>query len=864
MKKLVIVESPAKSKTIGKILGSEYVVASSVGHIRDLPSHRLGISISEDESRFEPGYEVQDEKKKVVAGLVKSAKECSEIYLASDPDREGEAIAWHLKAVIEGSAKKKDAEKKFFRVKYNEITAAAVRKAFENPGEIDEKLVDAQQARRILDRLVGYKVSPALWRNVRKGLSAGRVQSVGLRLVCEREREVRAFTPTPFWVFDAMLAKKSGEARAFKARLSQIDGKKAEVTDEARAAEIEAALKAGEFGVASVGEQRRSRKPFAPFITSTLQQSASNALGMSPNQAMGVAQKLYEGIDLGAPLGHTGLITYMRTDSFSVSQEARAAAREFITSAYGAEYHQAKERVFKSRDNSQGAHEAIRPTDPALTPESVAHKLSPQELKLYALIWRRFVASQMSDAVSNVRTVKIAASGGAGAPALTLSASCSELVFPGFTKVYDVSEPKDGEGKEGDAPEMQAWLPPLAEGEGLDAKSIAAERKETKPPPRFNEASLVKELEANGVGRPSTYASILSILVTRKYLEKEHRALIPTELGLEVNDFLVKNYADLFDVGFTARMETELDDVEDPDKVLDWQGMLAKFYKSLKTWLEASAAPRADRAAAAAVLEKFGEVTEWAPARKIGKRTYDDKKFVDSIRDTFEESDASITQNQLSALVGILMRCKSQLKDADAFFQSIGAEVPEAAAAPAGGESTRRIFETLDKTGVAENWTDFYQSLRSQAEAGRRLSDKQRHCLDRIFIESRDLIPGFSDELCESLEIKPAALADSAKSASADPGLSEALLAGLAQVSEWKAPVKRGKMVYDDSKFFQSVAAQFAAKKRLSEAQAKALGRMFANYKDQIQGSAEVLDKYGLQAPAAAGRRFSKKKNDAE
>ncbi|MCL1910285.1 MAG: type I DNA topoisomerase, partial [Kiritimatiellaeota bacterium] len=507
LKKLVIVESPAKSKTIGKILGGDYIVTASVGHIRDLPVNSLGIKISDDGLKFTPVYEVSETKKKVVAGLVKSAKECGEIFLASDPDREGEAIAWHLKAVIDGASKTPVAGRKFHRVRYNEITPAAVRRAFENPGEIDDRVVDAQQARRVLDRLVGYKISRILWRKIRTGISAGRVQSVGLRLVCGREREVRAFTPVPYWEFDVALSKLTGETRPFKARLTQINGKKADVNDEARAAEVKAALEASACEVVSVSEQRRARKPFAPFITSTLQQSASNALGYSPNITMSIAQKLYEGVDLGGELGQTGLITYMRTDSFNVSQEARAAARDFITGAYGAEYHQDKERVYKSRDNAQGAHEAIRPTDPALTPESLAKKLSPQELKLYDLIWRRFVASRMSDAVSNVRTVKIA-SKASGAPALTLSASSSEQIFAGFTKVYGAvatAEPK-GEGDEkesGDAQEMQAWLPPLAEGEALARGAVAAERKETKPPPRFNDASLVKELEANGVGRPS-------------------------------------------------------------------------------------------------------------------------------------------------------------------------------------------------------------------------------------------------------------------------------------------------------------------------------------------------------------------------
>ena len=874
MKKLVIVESPAKSKTISKILGDDYIVTASVGHIRDLPTQSLGIRISEDGLNFKPVYEVADAKKKVVAGLVKSAKACDEVYLASDPDREGEAIAWHIKAVIEGASKNPVEGRKFHRIRYNEITPAAVRKAFETPGEIDERVVDAQQARRVLDRLVGFKISRVLWRKVRTGISAGRVQSVGLRLVCERELAVRAFVPVPYWEFDVALSKPGAgaESKPFKSRLTQIDGKKAEIGDEARAEEIKKALESGAFEVASVTEQRRSRKPFAPFITSTLQQSASNALGFSPKLTMSIAQKLYEGVDLGGDLGQTGLITYMRTDSFSVSNEARDAAKLFIVGSYGAEYHNEKERVYKNRDNAQGAHEAIRPTDPGLTPDKVAAKLTPQEAKLYDLIWRRFIASRMSDAVSNVRMVKIAATPESKTPAMTLSASSSELVFPGFTKVYGAAEQKQNDdaenGGEGDAQGLQAWLPPLAKGEALERGAVAGERKETKPPPRFNEASLVKELEANGIGRPSTYASILSILLTRKYMVKDKRALVPTDLGMEVNEYLCKHYDKLFDIGFTAEMENELDDVENPEKSLDWQGMLSAFYRRLMNWLGASAvSDAADPDAFNSLIAMFENITEWEPRRKIGMRTYDDKQFVESVKKT---GAARASRQQFESLARMLLRYKGQVKDAETFLQSIGVNLAESedGASPLRNNATR-IFEILEKAGVNESSAQFFQSLRTQHEIGRRLSDKQLACLERMYLESGERIEGFGPELNESLGITRADAANRPASASKtatdsapdfvpDPAETLAMLSGLAQVGTWKKPVKRGRVTYDDVKFFQSLSAQFAVKKRLSEAQIKSLRRLFISYKDKIADADSVIKQYNLTIPP------KKKQSDEE
>ena len=886
MKKLVIVESPAKAKTIGKILGPEYIVKASVGHVRDLPQHSLGIRISPDDAQFEPTYIVSEDKKTVVADLVRKAKECDEVFLASDPDREGEAIAWHLKEILQASLKK-DSEAKFRRVQYNEITPAAVRRAFESPSDIDMPLVDAQQARRVLDRLVGYKVSPSLWQQVGKGLSAGRVQSVGLRLVCEREAQIRAFTPAPYWIFGAKLRKRVDPKAAFTVKLRQIRGVKADVQDEALAKQVHEALACSAFTVADLARQDKIRRPFAPFITSTLQQAASNALGFAPAFTMSLAQRLYEGVELAGD-GPVGLITYMRTDSFTIAKEAQDAARAFITTRYGADFASPVQRTYKNKSSAQGAHEAIRPTDPARTPESLAGALRPQELKLYELIWKRFVASQMADARYSIATARIAATPSNGFGELLLSASAAELLFPGFLKVMgDVAPQPEDDAKEGEDDRLDA-LPPLAAGEALDLVAVADERKETKPPARFNEASLVKALEANGIGRPSTYAAILATLVARNYVVKERRALLPTELGEKVNAFLVANYAELFDIGFTAAMETQLDAVEDPSVNLDWQGMLRSFYAKLKDWLAAAKAPVADPEVVEAVLAKFGEVREWAPPVKRGKRTFSDQQFVEEIGQKFRgeapakksakkpasrkaankkaeaqdetenlegadvaaEADSApaqaggISQNQLRALLGILVRYRSSLADLEGFLKGIGREdILEDEQLQPPRPSTLAIFEILDKAGVDEGSTTFYQSLRDQVRRGKRLSPKQRHYLERMFLDARKNIPDFSRELCERLEVAyrdPVAI-DTAKI--------EGVLAGLGQVRAWKEPVRKGRRVYDDAEFFNSVAAQFTAKKSLSEAQLKVLERMFLRYRDQIPGADETIARFAITLP---------------
>jgi DNA topoisomerase-1 len=476
--KLVIVESPTKIKTISKILGKDYIVKSSKGHIRDLPVKRLGVNVDKD---FEPSYEVVKSRATVVKELIDAAKKCDEIYLAPDPDREGEAIAWHLQELLSDVAK----DKPFFRVQYNEITPRAVKAAFEHPGELDMDRVNAQQARRILDRIVGYKVSPLLWRRVKRGLSAGRVQSVALRLVCEREKEVIAFIPEPYWILGAKVRKLVAPLDAFSVKLTRMNGKKIEINIPELAAEIQGDLDACKLTVQEVKSRVVNRRAYAPFITSTLQQAASTFCGFSPRRTMSVAQKLYEGVDLGN--GPEGLITYMRTDSVSIAADALTSCREFITASYGDEYLPETPNVYKSRSGAQEAHEAIRPADVTRTPAQMAKYLDPSENKLYKLIWERFVASQMPPAKIAQLTAVILSDPASSAKGsiYQLQATASETVFPGHRRVSG-----ELEKKKDDSDDIEV-LPPLASGEELSCLEVLSARKETKPPPRITEASLV-------------------------------------------------------------------------------------------------------------------------------------------------------------------------------------------------------------------------------------------------------------------------------------------------------------------------------------------------------------------------------------
>ncbi len=568
-KSLVIVESPTKAKTIGKYLGKQFVVKASLGHVKDLPKKNLSVDV---EHNFEPHYEVIEGKKKLIAELKAAAKGVDSVYLAADPDREGEAICFHLQEELNGSKK----GPKFYRVMFNEITANAVKKAFEKPGSVNLHLVDAQQARRVLDRLVGYKISPLLWDKVRRGLSAGRVQTVALRLIVDREREIRAFIKREYWTIDVQLNAK--KPPVLTARFTKKNDEAIELPDEGTTKSLLDQLDGSKYLVHSVTTKEKKRNPVPPFITSTLQQEASRKLRFSVKRAMMLAQRLYEGKELGAE-GSIGLITYMRTDSTRVSPDALDEVRGLIKDRYGAPFVPASPNVYKSKKDAQDAHEAIRPSSARRTPEDVAPYLEEDELKLYRLIWMRFVASQMTPAVFDQTTIDVAAKGQDGATYM-FRATGSVPKFKGFLEVYE--EGKDQ--KDSDDEELKNRLPLVVEGEELRFKSIEPEQHFTEPPPRFNEATLVKELEADGVGRPSTYASILSTIQEREYVKKDGGKFVPTELGMLVTDLLLENFKNLFDITYTARMEEELDEIEEGK--MDWREAMSEFYERFQKDLD--------------------------------------------------------------------------------------------------------------------------------------------------------------------------------------------------------------------------------------------------------------------------------------
>ncbi|HEY1900849.1 MAG TPA: type I DNA topoisomerase [Terracidiphilus sp.] len=584
-KSLVIVESPAKAKTIEKYLGKGFEVRASIGHIMDLPKNDIGVELKH--RTFEPELIVSPGKEKVVDALKKLALKADEIYLAPDPDREGEAIAYHLLLQLGTSAKER---KKIQRVTFNEITKKAVQEAFKHARDVDQNLVDAQQTRRVLDRLVGYQISPLLWDKVRRGLSAGRVQTVAVRLIVEREREIGAFGPVEYWTLDALLHAEKQADKSFKAKFIGVDGEPARVANgkdkdgkdqfianavagEAAMNAVVSALENARWSLASVQSREQQRRPLPPFITSQLQRDASTKLGFNVRRTMGVAQRLYEGIDLGAE-GTTGLITYMRTDSPRVAPDAIQSAREWVGKQLGAKYLPETPNVYKGKKDAQDAHEAIRPTDAARTPESVARYLSDEQLKLYTLIWRRFVASQMTPAVFDVTTAKIAAVSAKDGKTYDFRVSGSVLRFDGFLKVYEATEEKKDEDDE-----SANKLPNLDGVKALALDKLEREQKFTQPPPRYNEASLVKELEERGIGRPSTYASIINTIQDREYVVKHGGSrgrFYPTEIGVVVCDLLVESFPYIFDMAYTAKLEEELDDIEEGKE--KWTDLLNGFY----------------------------------------------------------------------------------------------------------------------------------------------------------------------------------------------------------------------------------------------------------------------------------------------
>jgi DNA topoisomerase-1 len=831
-KKLVIVESPAKARTIKRFLGSDFEITASMGHVRDLPEKSLGIDI---QNGFEPAY--TETRKKIVSQLKSSAKGVTDIYLAPDPDREGEAIAWHLKELLQD----KKGKIEFHRVAFHEITKSAVAKAFETPGEINTSLVDSQQARRILDRIVGYQVSPLLWSKVKRGVSAGRVQSVALRIICEREREIEAFEPQEYWVFgiDFEHTLTPAPDNKFTTKLVKIDGKKAEVHTGEEALELFTMLQnSPEFKVSSVEVKPQTRNAPPPFITSTLQQNA----GTSASRTMRIAQQLYEGIDIGSG-GPTGLITYMRTDSVAVASEAQNACRGFILAEYGDAYAPAKQRNFKVSASAQAAHEAIRPTDVTFTPEKAAKFLDGDQLRLYTMIWKRFVASQMAPARLQKTTVNVQNT--QGAKTCTFQATAIVTQFPGFM-VLAGTKKEDSENKNAEV------LGKISEGDNCKPADITKEQKFTEPPPRYSEPSLIRELESNGIGRPSTYASIVMTIQTRDYCRKDGGKLVPTEIGFQVNDYLVAKLPVLFEIGFTAEMEKQLDTIEEGK--LNWKTMLQNFYDNFAKWLnDAKFAGAPENAKAEALLALMENVTTWAEPEKSGRRTYDDKKFFTSLKDQFEK-DKSMTEKQWGALLQLALKYKEQISGFDDFVTEFScaddvAEIQKliddrAAAAKQrqanlNSEDFLKLKEAFDLFDNVE-WDEpvkkgartfddqkFFNSLKKQMESGKALSEKQMNAFRRIASKYAEKT-GQEEKLNSLLKLDEI----NAAAAAGNPEV-EALLTQMANVTKWAEPVTKGKRTFDDKSFFESLKKQYNDRKTLSSRQIFALKKIAAKYAEK-------------------------------
>ncbi len=826
-KKLVVVESPAKAKTIGKYLGSDYVIKASMGHIRDLPKKKLGVDI---ERGFTPEYVNVSGRKKVIEELRKAAKGCDEGLLAPDPDREGEAIAWHLQHVLEDLV---DPDR-FHRVTYQEITPRAIREAFGQPTRIDMKRVDSQQARRVLDRIVGYKISPLLWRRINGATSAGRVQSVALRLLCEREDAIENFKPEEYWVIGAKVRKYVDPRNSFEIKLAKIDGEKAEVKDGKAAAAINKELEGQNLVVQSVKEREMKKSARPPYITSSLQQAGSSVYGFAPSRTMRIAQALYEGIDFGE--GTEGLITYMRTDSFNLSNQAIDDIRGWVSGNLGDEYLPGKANRYKSRGGAQEAHEAIRPTDIVRTPEKMKSFLDNDQYRLYKLIWERAVASQMAPARIGQRTVEISAE---SIDRYLFTASASHIIFDGYMRV-------SGNEKSKKDTDSEAQLPPLERLEKLELLEWLSEQKFTKPPARFSEASLVKVLEENGVGRPSTYAQILATLIQRDYAVKLKKMLTPTTLGRKTNSFLTENLEQLFNAEFTAEMEKKLDEIEEGR--VGMNEMLSDFYLDFTKWLKQAKGPKGDPEEVKKLIELLNGVEKWAKPVKRGKRTYDDKKFVESMSKLASNGGDNISQRQVDALKNLAVKYMDQAPEIEKRAKELGLQklIDKSKATEPPAEATRKKLKLLEDVNFDEprkvgkrTYDDktFVASLREQVEGGRKLSDRQIEFLNRFINKYSDQIENFA-EISSELELNQQDEAEDKKS--------EALIGLLDSVKEWKEPVTRGKRVLDDKEFYTSLKRQFKEKRSLSSRQQYALRRLVKKYADQIPELDNVKDELGI------------------
>ncbi|MCQ2379943.1 MAG: type I DNA topoisomerase [Victivallaceae bacterium] len=828
MSKLLIVESPTKARTITKMLGKDYVVRASMGHIRDLPEHSMGVDVK---NGFVPRYIETPRSRRIVQDLKSEAAKAKEIYLATDPDREGEAIAWHLKEVLAPVTKAP-----FRRVTFHEITRSAIERGLSAAGDIDLNLVDAQQARRVLDRIVGYKVSPLLWRKLSQGRSAGRVQSAALRLVVERERSITEFKPEEYWTFAGTFVSKGGEIQA---RLNKIDDEAFVISCEKDAKALMDAVENGSVPVVShVSAAEKQRHAPPPFTTSTMQQVANTSHHFSASRTMQLAQQLYEGVDIGNR-GSVGLITYMRTDSVTLSLESQIAAKAFITENYGAEYAPEVFNHYRNKAAAEEAHEAIRPSNVELTPESVAPYLDDAQLKLYTLIWNRFVASQMKSAVQIQHAINIDVRG-ADAKTYQFHASALVVKFEGYLKVFsDYTEKHAVERRNAKI------IVACNEKDELGTAGYSSERKFTEPPERFSEATLIKALEENGIGRPSTYASTLKTIQDREYVKREKGKLVPSELGFTVNDFLVSRLPELFNIGYTAKMESDLDGVEEGR--IAWAGMVGEFHEWLLGEIGKANeidAPSVD--SSRQLLDLLKDV-KFEPMAKIGGKSYDDGKFFNSIYEGASGT-GKVSNKQFDALIGLAAKYREQLSD-----EALSA-LPDGLAeriAELGSERTeevdidyprvfsafgRVIFKAPEKRGrTSFDEKRFFDSLHRQAQSGRRLTEKQMLALARIAsrhvdeLEDKEFLMGVLPKIEPPKDKRKDDAPDATSKEKSNPDVVAKIFEGLAK-TEFNPPVKRGLRVYDDASFVRSLETQFKEKGALSDRQVNALKKMAVKY----------------------------------
>jgi DNA topoisomerase-1 len=847
--KLVIVESPTKARTIGRMLGKDYKIMASMGHIRDLPERTLGVDI---ENKFEPRYEESERGAKIIRELRTAAKKAVNIYLAPDPDREGEAIAWHLKEVLKGQTKGE-----FHRVTFHEITKNAIDKAFQHASDINMDLVDAQQARRVIDRIVGYKVSPIVRRKVSGGSSAGRVQSVALLLVCEREEKIREFVPEEYWDFTADF---QAGGDPFSTKLHKIDGNKFLISNADDAAKALAAIRSGDgFRVGEITTAPKRRHAPPPHTTSTLQQTANSFLKFSATHTMQIAQQLYEGIDTGS--GLAGLITYMRTDSVNVAVEAQHACRDFIGQAYGPDYVPPKPNFFKSGKSAQEAHEAIRPTDVTKTPEMMEQYLDRHQLRLYTLIWKRFVASQMKPCEQSQTTVDVTTAGSDGR-SYDFRVSALVTVFPGFMKLSESDKSADEKKLE--------ILSRLQKGQSCELVTLENAQKFTEPPPRYSEATLIKELEARGIGRPSTYATIIRTIQVREYVTSEKGTLTPSEIGMKVNQFLRATLPELINVDYTSQMEKELDEVEEGDRL--WTDMLDGFYQKFQSWLEqAKERDSIDTDKARPLLERLAKV-QWEPAEKVGRRTYDDHKFYHSVLENYQET-GRISSRQWQTLLNLGFKYAAQIPELDTILAQCSMPQEELAElrtafeareerrrnTTASSEDSARYKQAFDMlkdvkwddaagTGGRRKFDDakFFKSLKKQVESGKILSDKQNMALIKMAGRHRNDVGDF-DAFCKLLGLDPENLGDAA---GAPPEVQEKFsrIFAMFDAVDWAPPGDgKGRRKKDDGAFFQSLKKQSESGKALSDKQLNVLVRLGHQYQGQIPAYQELCSLLGCE-----------------